>query len=228
MKHILFAALILLSACSVQNTILLNSDGSGIARGRLSLDETLTNYILDFSDTPYQGGSIFDVTRILQESRERNTFRILELIPEGSAILNYKAEFTSLPELFNAEGLESPIVLEKSGDISSLKIQITPLSFPAFFSTLPEDMQIMLSGLAPEEGERISEEEYLEFIPLLLGEDAVEQVRASRVKLIFEVPGIIIDHSGGAVQGRRYTIEIPLIKLLTLEEDIYFELKYRI
>jgi hypothetical protein len=80
---------------------------------------------------------------------------------------------------------------------------------------------------SPVENEGTTEAEYLEMMEFLLGEEGPEAVKGSMIEIRVNVKGRILSHSGGRIDGKSVIYEIPLLRVLLLEEPLEYSLTFK-
>ena len=72
----------------------------------------------------------------------------------------------------------------------------------------------------------LTEEEYLEMVSFILGEQCPESIGKSKITIAVSAPKAIVSHNGKLRDSRTVEFSFPLIDFLLLHEPIDFYLEY--
>lgn len=220
---------LLLGGCAVDYTITLNADGSGVNHGRIQVQQGLADYVDAFAPEARGDKPFFDVATIKSEMEKNTGLKVVSLDTPNEFELDVEAEFKSIGEVFAKASERADVVSYQSeGKSRELALDITKENFAGLFGMMPEDLQIILEALGPQAGEQVTREEYLEFIPMLLGDEGVPMIEKSKISVLVIPPGRITDIEGGRREGRGVRFEFPLLDLLVLEHPLHFAVRYEV
>jgi hypothetical protein len=85
----------------------------------------------------------------------------------------------------------------------------------------------LFEGLAPQEGDDMTESEYLEMIELALGEEGAKKLKTSTIETRVAVKGTLVSQKGGSVSGGAVTYRIPLLRVLLLDKPLDYSILFR-
>jgi hypothetical protein len=137
----------------------------------------------------------------------------------GTVRLSRVDAFLAIPE---AQGSLRFIQYDPAG---KLAITLDRNSAPRLLSLFSPEITNYLSALmAPAAtGIALPEAEYLDLVSSVYGRPMAEEIAASRITAVITFPGPVTSVRGGAASGTQARFEIPLLKLLVLENPLEYE-----
>jgi hypothetical protein len=231
------AAAVLLSSCTVTQNITLNAAKGGTGQVQLDTTDYFKALIVDLTsfddkvsnsdkdpDTIILDNSIGTLWTNLEKSSSTSSVHFYRTpAPEKSYIGNIV--FTDLPALIrdlgskaSAEDIASLFTISKN----SLQLRIGMDNYHVLAELVPFLKEENFEAYGPVYNHGYSEDDYLEMMDFILGDDTSSNIMESEVYLYFEVPGTItsISENGTMITDSAVQFGIPLIKLLLLNEDI--------
>lgn len=235
MKSSLFTIAILIifliSSCTVQQELLVKSDFSGTASGKVELHPVFADYLSSFSEITGGGPEFsFNLEEIREGLEKGPGTRVNSLVSTKPEELSFAISYTSLENLLSQEpGVSQSglIRLSREGDIKKMSIYLDRGNYPALVKLIPALDNPLFSALGPLENKGISEEEYLEMMEYALGEEGPDLIKKSTVSMAVKVTGTVTNQRGGRKISGGVEFAIPLIRILLLDKpiDLYVEFK---
>ncbi len=225
-------ALLIPVSCSMRQKIFMEIDGSGTADIRIEVSKVFSDYIKDLAEvtgTLMEDG-IFNIEEIEKELAANEKIELKRIQTPGPDTLEMTIAFPGIEELFsNQTGLEEAGVLSFSseGGKYNLRIHIDRSNFTQIYEAFPMLKNPFFEGFGPQEGDTISEEEYLELIELAMGEEGAVALKASFLELHVKVKGRLIWQSGGTLDKDGVVFRIPLIRLALLNKSLDYSVSFK-
>lgn len=233
----LVAAVLTLAACSVQQQVSLQRDGSGTTTMEIALDPILSTYFRDLSESvgASADGPIFDTEAIREAFEERPgvTARSVELNDEGE--LSLELAFDDIGEVVASQerAVRRLVSVREEGNATTVSFRATPQTVRDAMAMSPMYGSQAASFILPGEGASLSAAEYTEQLAWALEEYADERpvrrvVAQSAIQLTVAVEGEVVSQRGGRrLDASRVRFEIPVVELLTLDGERLFEVTFR-
>ena len=234
LKKYIFIGLItiflLLSSCVVTEQLSINQNESGSSEISISVEDFFISVLNDFSefssdetDKPIMDLAIEDTSNKLVQNKSTTNVIFTKV---GKNSYDGSFDFQSLSTLIED--------LSETKDQSILTLQNNKLTF---FLDLNNYFQLKkvvpfladanFEPFGPEYNEGLSEDDYLEMISFMLGEEGPDAIRNSLITLNFETPKSIKSYKGGVKKSDTlFTYSFPLIDFLLLAEPLNFELTW--
>lgn len=233
MRKIILAALtlsLLITSCTVSEKLTLKTSASGNIRSAIMVEDFFVEVIEDFSEfLPKNNesileGGIKDFTNQLKNSRHTNAVSYQK--PEENHYhinLDFNNLNNLLTELSKGNGQSLITVKDNRLDFfldinnyNELKNMIPFLSDPNF--------EVFL----PEYNIGYTEDEYLEMIVFLLGEEAPEKIKNSFISLQIKLPGNITNYRNvKKLSSDTALFEFELIDFLLLSTPLSFSVSWK-
>ncbi len=220
------AAAIFLAACGVQETVVLQADGSGTALLEVSLHPVMVSYMSDLmaamtgvqADLP-----IFDTDQIIAGFAEREGIELVGLERRARGNLRMSLVFDDLSALLDDENASRLITFESSGSEREVTLRLGSESVTQFMAFAPDESATMSAFILPPSDGSVSADEYREEMAWALEEyedrAIVERILdESVIEVRVEPQGRIVRQSGGVVDGDAVVFQIPVLEILTLTE----------
>lgn len=241
-----------LAACGISSSINIKNDDSGTIGISLKLGELTSRYLLDLAESQgaFQDGSAPYIFK-----KEDISFYLQSL--EGASLdyisvpavdeLNIGLECDDIWDFLSESlSVESAGVIEAAGKKTPVlqKIDNGEGIFTASFIISRENVGQLLK-LFPSSGDPVSESamllfedhgsqaEFKEMIFWVLEEYATEDeiskmMEEARFRLNFSVPGKVLSVKGAEESGGRIILNVPVIRLFTLEEALEVDIRYKL
>ena len=238
---ILFSALaVLLCSCVVAEKLTLSNDLSsskavnGKSHVDLSVDDFFVGVVEDLSDWENKGNNdpildvaVQDFVSNLQQSSVTSGIRFLE-----TGHNTYMGDFsfsdfdTLLIDLSKGVENQSIVKLSEKNGKTRVDIRIDMDNFEQLTRIIPFLGDPNFEVYGPLYNHDLTEEEYLEMVSFILGEQCPDSIAASSVKIQVVAPKAISSHNGKTRNAKTVEFSFPLIDFLLLHEPITFYLEY--
>ena len=234
----------LVSSCTVTNEIFIQDDGSGSARVEIKLHPLSVRYVDDlmesFGESSPGGNMLFDVDAIQSAFDAREGVDLVSIEPDGVDILRLEIEFDDvrsvlMDDRLEAESNDNPISFERRGSKRELDVVFTRGNFGAVTGLfiLPDSPATVLVPYSDRDF--LSREEYIEvseyaFEEYLENEAMEDILKSSGIFVSVSPAGRITGVQGGQKDPDKPEIAVffvPLLDLLTLEDDLKLGLSWR-
>ena len=220
------------SGCSLKQDIVLDRQGGGT----LDVEFSLKGFYLDFLN------NFIDIQDSLSEiETELNKNPYLDHIVvknPSSGVFTGSFHFSDLQTVFaeTKEINETKIFsTSEKGNIKTIEIRLNRDNFGQLAALIPILDDPYLSSFGPEGSKGQSEQDYIDMVEWTFEDsetykgEAVKTFSESVVRLSVKVDGTVISQIGGKrVSGSEVVYEIPLIKLLILDKELFYQIKYKV
>jgi hypothetical protein len=222
----------LLWSCSIRQDVTVEPTGSGTVSMRIKLEQVFMDYLNDLAELTGEasGGRIFDVEQIKKSFTERDDLQLRRISSPTPDILEMDIAFRSIERVFAREEKlrQAGIVsFAKEAERYSVRFHLDRSNFGQVLEFLPFLQSPLFEGLAPQEGDDMTESEYLEMIELALGEEGAKRLKASTIETRVAVKGTLVSQQGGTVSGGVVTYRIPLLRVLLLDKPLDYSIVFR-
>lgn len=226
--------LIALSSCVLYQGLNVAPKGSGWATTDLTAFPFFINVLEDFQpfipadeEMTIMDSFIDDFVNQLLIASSASNISMMKL-GEGGYFIDFT--FSSLEQLLedlNERQKQTIVKIEEQGARSTLKIYLDLNNYPQLEKIIPFLGDPNFETFGPRYNEGMSEEEYLDMISYILGEEGPPAINESTISLIVTTPKPFIAQQGG-IRESSSTIrfEIPLIEFLLLAHPIEFSVTW--
>ena len=219
-----------LSGCVMQQGLSMTRTRSGWATTDLYVYDFFLNVLEDFEpfteeprDMSIMDASIEDFVQRLYETRSATDVASMKIGANGYFI---DFVFTSLEELLQDLNRREPQSIARVTETASettLRFHLDIDNYPQLTRMVPFLADPNFETFGPLYNEGMSEEEYLDMISYILGEEGPGSIEESVISLRITTPTIIRRHEGGIKESpNSIRFDIPLIDFLLLAEPIRF------
>jgi len=235
LKGFIFAlvCLLILSSCTVTQNISLEDDNHGTTTMLLYSDDFFNGVLEDLS--PYLGTERSGESVL--ENAVENMAQKIKQTPAASDSFFFKADENNY--LGNINFLDINSLLDYLTDMkeqdlfvisnneetgkSHLNININMGNWDKLCVILPFLSEENFEVYGPVYNNGLSEEDYLDMIGFILGEEGPDKIKDSEINLIFQAPSKILSSDGEMLEENITAFHIPLIELLLLNDPIKLE-----
>jgi hypothetical protein len=222
-------------SCSVNQTIVITSNGSGTMVMHAEVSRLLHDYIASLSevsgtDTIMKGGKLFDAAAIRKDFESRPGITVKKVVTPTADSLDLEIAYTSLQNVFaQNDTLKSAgaIVYSESAGQKTVKLHLDRSNYTQLSSLFPLLKDPVLAGLGPQVNDTISDDDYLSMIKFTIGDDGPTLVKKSFITLTIAPEGAIVSQTGGTVTGGAVVFRIPLLRLLVLDKPLDFSVTFK-
>ena len=237
---VLSAVAVLLCSCVVAEKLTLNNDlasskaVSGKSHVDLSVDDFFVGVVEDLSEWERKGNNdpildvaVQDFVSNLQKSKVTSGIRFLET---GHNTYMGDFSFSDFSQLVIdlSKGVEnqSIVILSEKNGKTHVQISINMDNFEQLTKIIPFLGDPNFEVYGPLYNHDLTEEEYLEMVSFILGEQCPDSIAASSVKIQVVAPKAVSTHNGKLKNSKTVEFSFPLIDFLLLHEPIEFYLEY--
>ena len=232
--------ILLLSSCVVAEKLTLTGDYTQVKAvpGKnhvdLSVDDFFVGIVEDLSDWENTGNNdpiidvaIQDFVKNLEASSVTASIRFLET---GHNTYMGDFSFTDfrqlLIDLSNGQSDQSVVTMTEKNGKTHVGISINMGNYEQLTKMIPFLADPNFEVYGPLYNNDLTEEEYLEMVSFILGEQCPDSIAASSIKIQVVAPKAISDHNGKLRNSKTVEFSFPLIDFLLLHHSIDFYLEY--
>ncbi|MBO4423897.1 MAG: hypothetical protein J5768_00135, partial [Spirochaetales bacterium] len=200
----------------------------------LSVDDFFVGIVDDLSDWENTGNNdpiidvaIQDFVKNLEASSVTASIRFLET---GHNTYMGDFSFTDfrqlLIDLSNGQSDQSVVTMTEKNGKTHVEISINMGNYEQLTKMIPFLADPNFEVYGPLYNNDLTEEEYLEMVSFILGEQCPDSIAASSIKIQVVAPKTISDHNGKLRNSKTVEFSFPLIDFLLLHHSIDFYLEY--
>ena len=230
----------LMSSCVVAEKLTLTGDYTQVKAvpGKnhvdLSVDDFFVGIVEDLSDWENTGNNdpiidvaIQDFVKNLEASSVTSSIRFLET---GHNTYMGDFAFTNfrqlLIDLSNGQSDQSVVTMTEKNGKTHVEISINMDNYEQLTKIIPFLADPNFEVYGPLYNNDLTEEEYLEMVSFILGEQCPDSIANSSIKIQVVAPKAISDHNGKLRNSKTVEFSFPLIDFLLLHHSIDFYLEY--
>lgn len=218
------------SSCVMQQGLSLTQDRSGWATTDLYVYDFFLTVLEDFEpfapeerEKSIMDASIDDFVTQLHTTASASNIASTKIGSNGYFI---DFTFSSLENLLsdlNRREPQSIVRITRTATATTLVIHLDLENYPQLTRMIPFLADPNFETFGPLYNEGMSEEEYLDMISYILGEDGPDSITDSVISLRLTTPSVIRSQKGGVREGpNSIRFDIPLIEFLLLAQPIEF------
>lgn len=237
---VIISCALLLSSCVVAEKLTLTGDytQSKAVPGKnhvdLSVDDFFVGVVEDLSDWENKGNNdpiidvaIQDFVKNLEASSVTSSIKFLET---GYNTYMGDFAFTNFPQLLidlsNNQADQSVVTMSARNGKTHVEISINMDNYEQLTKMIPFLADPNFEVYGPLYNNDLTEEEYLEMVSFILGEQCPDSIASSSIKIQVVAPKAISAHNGKLRNSKTVEFSFPLIDFLLLHESIDFYLEY--
>ena len=237
---VIISCAMLLSSCVVAEKLTLTGDytQSKAVPGKnhvdLSVDDFFVGVVEDLSDWENKGNNdpiidvaIQDFVKNLEASSVTSSIKFVET---GYNTYMGDFAFTNFPQLLidlsNNQADQSVVTMSSKNGKSHVEISINMDNYEQLTKMIPFLADPNFEVYGPLYNNDLTEEEYLEMVSFILGEQCPDSIASSSIKIQVVAPKAISAHNGKLRNSKTVEFSFPLIDFLLLHESIDFYLEY--
>ena len=233
-------SLLVLSSCVVTESLSLSGEISkssrisGKSHSDISVDDFFVGVMEDLSNWTDKGNNdpvidvaIHDFEHNVKASRGTSGVVFTEIADN-----TYTGDFsftdfsTLLADLSNGHADQSIVTIKKNDARTRVEININMDNYVELTQIIPFLADPNFEVYGPLYNNDLTEEEYLEMVSFILGEQCPESIGKSKITIAVSAPKAIVSHNGKLRDSRTVEFSFPLIDFLLLHESIDFYLEY--
>ncbi len=232
--------LALLTSCVVTDSLSLQDSYTDTisVRGENSVDiqmddffinvmEDLSNWDEQRSDDPIADVAIRDFVKNLEASGASASVSFRETGHNRySGYFTFTDFNTLIADLSNGQRDQSLVTMKEKDGRTHVQITINMDNYSQLTRIIPFLADPNFEVYGPLYNHDLTEEEYLEMVSFILGEDCPDSIEKSSITIRMTAPTAIEKHNGKLLSDRTVEFTFPLIDFLLLHESIEFYLEY--
>jgi hypothetical protein len=237
---VIISCALLLSSCVVAEKLTLTGDYTqtkavpGKNHVDLSVDDFFVGVVEDLSDWENKGSNdpiidvaIQDFVTNLEASSVTSSIRFVET---GYNTYMGDFAFSNFPQLLidlsNKQADQSVVTMSAKNGKTHVEISINMDNYEQLTKMIPFLADPNFEVYGPLYNNDLTEEEYLEMVSFILGEQCPDSIASSSIKIQVVAPKAISSHNGKLRNSKTVEFSFPLIDFLLLHESIDFYLEY--
>jgi hypothetical protein len=231
----LLALALLTAACTVNQTIVVKSDGSGTATLHAEVSKLLGDYVSSLSEVSGKtgqaaGAPVFDAAAIRKDFSAKPGITVKKALTPTPLSLDVELGFTSIQGAFTSDAtLKTSGVLTyaESGGKKTITIHLDKANYAQLSTLFPALKDPTIASLGPQVGDTTTEAEYLDMVSFSIGTDGPGLLKKSFITLTIAPEGDILSQSGGTITGRTVVFRIPLLRVMVLDKPLDYSVSYK-
>ena len=225
---------VLCVSCSMKQTIVIRSDGSGTLAMHVEVARLLHEYVArlsEVSDRPVlaPGGTFFDAEAMRKDFESRPGLTVTKAVTPSRDAVDLELAFNSVKDVFaQDESLKSTAALaySESGGKKTIRLHLDRGNYPQLARTFPLLASPAFAAFGPQQNYTTTDDEYLEMVRFSIGDDAPALLSKSFVTLTLAPEGQILSQSGGEIIEGTVVFRIPLLRLLVLDKPLDYSVTF--
>jgi hypothetical protein len=224
----------LLDACSVRQTLLLSSDGTGRLEIDVRLSDGFYGYLREMTEEARQlgyqtGDVVFDLEQLEASTAAFPGVRLESAeVPEPETL---RVSFAV--EDFQAAGRpfgEGPSLFEytRRGNRGRFQVRLDRETYAAIRPLIPGSENPLFEVLGPQLEAPYTPEEYREVLTFMIGEEAPAWLEDSYLELLVRLPGPVLAQVGGRPVNGGVVFRVPLLEVLILNKDLSYWVEFEL
>lgn len=234
----LLAGGLLLAGCSVDQEIAVRVNGAGEAEVRVELQPVFIDYLLalaevaeevDLPDDP--SAPLFDVAEVEAAIAEWPGVEAARIVSSAPELLEMRLTFDDLQAAFSpaASGPDAmtPLISLTGGSRRTLSVHLDSDNYHQLTTLFPVLEHPLVISLGPQPDLDVTDEEYLEMMQFVLGDEGPPAILDSEVTVRVRVEGRVVEQRGGELQeDGSVLLRIPLLRILVLDRALDYRIVF--
>ena len=234
----LLAGGLLLAGCSVDQEIAVRVNGAGEAEVRVELQPVFIDYLLalaevaeevDLPDDP--SAPLFDVAEVEAAIAEWPGVEAARIVSSAPELLEMRLTFDDLQAAFSpaASGPDAmtPLISLTGGSRRTLSVHLDSDNYHQLTTLFPVLEHPLVISLGPQPDLDVTDEEYLEMMQFVLGDEGPPAILDSEVTVRVRVEGRVVEQRGGELQDDgSVLLRIPLLRILVLDRALDYRIVF--
>jgi hypothetical protein len=228
------SAALALAACTVNQTLDIEGDGSGTLATHAEVAPILHDYLVSLAEAAggsLKDGRVFDAESIRQGFKSRPGIVVEKSSAPTPSSMDLVLGFDSLSyALEHQDELSGPgaVTLEDEGGATTLRLRFNRAAWNQVSAVFPPLRDPIVQQLGPQGTGTVSEKDYLSMISFSIGDAAPGLLRKSFITVTVRPHGQIISQSGGTLTGGSVVFRIPVLRMLVLDTPLEYSVTYRL
>lgn len=223
-------AMLSLSSCVVTEDVHILKGNSYSSAFQFSVEDFFIAVLQDFNDfmpsdsnETIMDGAIADFQKALESGISTSNVS-MEKVNDNA--YNGTFDFTDIEQLFSDLGAgNNQTILVQQG--KTLHFNLSMENYDQLVPVIPFLSDENFEAFGPTYNQGLSEDDYLEMISFMLGEEGPGAIRKSQITLRINTPGAITTFSNGKkISDQVFEFSFPLIDFLLLAEPISFSVSW--
>ena len=222
-------AIAILASCTVTEELNINESGSIDSSSTIHVEDFFIDVLADFAEfLPEDNASIMDdaIASFGDGLENMATIKASETEKTGENQYSIAFSVDDLDALLEEFGVAEQSLIAKTD--SSLSFYLDIGNYGELKEVVPFLADPNFEVYGPEYNQGMSNDEYLEMISFLLGEDGPEAIANGMVTMDITVPGTVMNTENAEITGEntaRYSF--PIIAFLLLNEPLSFSIEWQ-
>ena len=233
------AASLLVAGCSVDQEIAVRLNGAGEAQVRVELHPVFIDYLLALAEVAEEveapedpSEALFDVSEVEAAIAEWPGVEAARIATPAPEQLELSLTFADLRAAFEPATPEpgvntTPLISLSGSKRRTLSVHLDSDNYHQLTALFPVLEHPLVISLGPQPDLEVSDDEYLEMMQFVLGDDGPPAILDSEVKVRVQVEGRVVEqHGGELLDDGSVLITIPLLRILVLDQPLDFSIVF--
>lgn len=218
---------LLIASCSVTETLSINRNG-GSSYSDIKVEQFFVDVLEDFAEFLPANASIMDsaMSSFSSDLDKASSTTAVDLKKTGNNHYSLSVDYTSLTNLIKELGGENQSLFKESANSISFYVDIN--NFEELTKIVPFLADPNFEVYGPLYNIGTSEEDYLDMIYFLLGEEGPDAIKNGVITIDINTPGTITSVKGATrINSTTARFTFPIIDFLLLSHPLSFEVNWR-
>lgn len=228
-SFIAISMLILLASCSVTEKLSLNNTKGGTSSSDIHVEQFFVDVLEDFAEfLPTSDKSIMDeaMEGFARDLSGKSSTSSVNFEKTGTNSYSLSLEYSNLLDLVSEMGADKQTLI--SMESNSLRFYVDIDNFDELTKIVPFLADPNFEVYGPLYNQGTTEEDYLDMIFYLLGEDGPDAIKSGIVSIDVSVPGRITSVEGATrISNSTARFTFPIIDFLLLNKPLTFTINWR-
>ena len=227
----------LLAGCSVNQDVAVFVNGSGEAQVRVDLQPVFVDYLLALAEiaeeveTPEDpSAALFDVSEVEAAIAEWPGVEAARIATPTSDQLELHLTFDDLQAAFAPTAPDAgttPLISLTGSERRTLSVHLDSDNYHQLTTLFPVLEHPLVISLGPQPNLEVTDDEYLEMMQFVLGDEGPPAILDSQVTVRVQVEGRVVEQDGGELQDDgSVLITIPLLRILVLDQPLDYRVVF--
>jgi hypothetical protein len=230
----ILAAGLCLASCTVNQTLDIAADGSGVLTTHAEVAPLLHDYLASLAEAggvALKEGRVFEPDAVRKSFQSRPGVVVQRAAAPTPSSLDLELAFDSFSfalEHQPALSATGAATISDDGDATTLTLRFDRAAWSGISAFMPPLQNPILQQLGPQGTGPVTEADYLAMISFSIGDAAPGLLRTSFVTLTVRPDGEILSQSGGTKSASSVVFRIPVLRLLVLDRPLQYSVTYRL
>jgi hypothetical protein len=228
MKKIVSAAFLFIcmstcGACTSNQQLQINQDGSGTAVFHLEIHKLFADF---FSEDDGKKVALFDIGKIKQTLGNRPGVTVKKVTASTPESIDVEVAFKNVRTLLSDDDDNNLISLTEKNGQTTFAFHLERKNAKQLSKLFADASSPAFQEMSPRKQRTSSEKEYLEAIQFAVGNDGPSIMKQSYVELKVKPEGDIISQSGGKIDNGQVVFRVSLLKMLLMEKPLDYTVTF--